>query len=211
MDERLEERLVDTFVPIVEIEAIIGESVTHKRYTGTQIRRKSCSDYNFAIERSLLHTGCSVPDRFLFVWEETTFFTKLNRYLEKEYLKGNSPVAGVPGEQIEYVGSVGKHAVYDLHLANVYLDELYISYLFLQNPKQTSYAMTTVLSPDYKGLGNGIFDQILTNVEEHARSFGYGRLALHAANETLRDIYLRRGFETDEANKERSILMTKKM
>ncbi len=211
MDEQLEEQLADTFIPIEAIEDIIKRSVTHKQFIGEQIRKRSCSDYNFAIERSLSQTQCELPDRFLFLWEETTFLQKLNRYLEKEYLKGNSLVAEVPGEQIEYQGKVGEYVAYDLHLANVYPNELYLSYLFLQNPTQTSYTMTTIISPEYTGLGNGVFDTILSSIQEYAVRCNYDRLALHAANETLCNIYCRRGFQTDEKTKKQAILMTKEL
>lgn len=198
MDPTLETEPVETFVPIRSIESLLTKSLSHSVITGNHLRQIEYTDYNYAIELSVRNLFSEeIPLSLLQAAMEPDYIDSLYRYIDSQNKKKGTETPFPPKEQVIYQGTLDALFCYQLHLANVYPNELHICFIGLQNPLQTQYDFGSVLTEEYKGLGNGIFDTIFHSIEDYARTHSYQEITLRAANDLLRSVYERRGYICD--------------
>ena len=185
------------FIPIPVIENLVGEKLDIEQYSSDYIRRNSPAMFNLAIERSLTkytpHIFPNLPRELLPYRTLSQFYLYANEYLRSI----SKEIAVAPKEQVCYTGRFKGILCFKVHLANALLDELFISDIFLQNPKETNYSDSVELSADYVGLGNGIFDLIISNIEQYALKYNYSTIGLVASTKISMNIFERRGYSID--------------
>jgi hypothetical protein len=197
MNNKLDRVNPEIFIPISEIEGILGTKFEISCLHSYLLKRDDPILYNGAIERSVnVYIPAIIPNlpENLFKYRlKSEFYSKLTKFLSKEYPKLLKP----PQEQIRYSSEINNITFLKLYLANTLENELFLSDIFLQNPFITSYEESLQISNGYQGLKHGIFDQILVNIEKFARLYDYSQIGLMASNELSMQIFKRRGFSLD--------------
>ncbi len=177
-------------IPIDRIEAIIGRPLEHSRRVGAELRIQDPTDFNQAIERSIMRVVLSqevqFPERFADIRREPSLYDAACRHILRHKL-GSPP----PATQVYFQGSIEQGDCYILHLADTLESELYISDIYLCNPLIDGAA-------EHTSIGHGIFDEILRRIEAFARANGYARLGLSAYRERNMRSFAKRGFVVED-------------
>jgi hypothetical protein len=196
MDKFLDERKCSIFLPLLQIEDAVGAKLKCSCSTTNEIRKTDPSGYNMAIERSLFTYFPNIikliPEELAAYREGSAFYSKVTKFLQGESKKLKEDISLPPKEQICFSGALKEIKCFNLHLANTLNNELFISDVFLQNIKNPNCIEET--SVGFKGLGNGIFDEIMKNIEKFAELANYSKIGLLASNKTNMEIFARRGF-----------------
>lgn len=201
MDKQLAKNAIQIFVPVVKIEKLIGTKLNYTVLSTQNLRQEDPSAYNMAIERSLFSYYPEPFDTFPkdlgYFRKEVVFSKFVDRFLKFASEKMGRTFQLPPKEQIYFEGAKGEVTCFLLHLANTLNNELFISDIVLQNPKNPNIREHTF--DGYKGLGYGIFNEILLNIEDYARRKKYARIGLLASNKINMEIFSRRGFVIEES------------
>jgi len=202
MDKQLAKNSVEIFVPVEKIEKLIEAKLCCTSLATKLLREEDPSAYNMAIERSLF-SYCpepfeTFPRELGFIRGATVFSKSVDKLLKFASEKLGRELTLPPKEQIYFEGKVGDATCFLLHLSNTVHNELFLSDILLQNPKNINLREET--SSEYKGLGYGIFDEILANIQKYAQRKKYTRLGLLASNKINMEIFFRRGFVIEDTH-----------
>lgn len=196
MDKFLDKKEGSSFLPLTQIEDIIGAKLSFTCSTTNEIRKTDPSEYNMAIERSLFtyfpRVIPAIPEELGFYRERPNFYSKVTEFLKWASKQLKKDISLPPKEQICFSGTLKETECFNLHLANTVNNELFISDIFLQNPRNPNRLEQTGVG--FRGLGNGIFDEIITNIEKCAKAANYSKIGLLASNKINMEIFARRGF-----------------
>jgi len=200
MDKQLEKNSIQVFIPVEKIEKIVGKKLSYITQNTMLLQKNDPSSYNMAIERSLItyypEPISHLPEELGHIREDYCFSNTIDVFLKKVSKKMRLNIQLPHKEQICFEGEFGSINCFSLHLSNTLNNELFISDIFLQNPNNPNIVGQTSL--DYKGLGHGIFDEILSNIENFALTKNYSKLGLLASNKVNMEIFKRRGFAIED-------------
>jgi hypothetical protein len=202
MDKLLDKKEGSIFLPLTEIEDVIGAKLSFACSTTNEIRKTDPCAYNMAIERSLFtyfpDVIPTIPEELGYFRTKPEFFSQVTKFLKWASKELKMDILLPPNEQICFSGALKEIECFNLHLANTLDNELFISDIFLQDPNKPNRMGQTGFG--FRGLSNGIFDVVIQNIERYAREEQYSKIGLLASNKINMEIFARRGFIIEETH-----------
>lgn len=175
----------DELVPVEEIRNIMDGALECGTMRNEFLMLRKPSDFNQAIQRSMMkfvEMGLFFPGEMADVAEQPYFKEFLKMYLHDMGVRVNLPTS-----QVRFHGELENEEVFNVHLADVIGDELYLSDIVLRDPRDPQKRIEG-------GFGHGVFDKILNRLEGFGKQYGYKRLGLIAAHERNMRAFRKRGF-----------------